>query len=96
MKLVRIFLVNLLIYGALGGLFAGCGPAPYCETDLVTLDELRLDAEIYEDEASKTSQEVSKLENQLTTLEKKIEAIKDKPAELEKKVHDMKKGSGRE
>ena len=88
-------LVMVLLVPALGSII-GCGPAPPCETSLVTLDEMRLDAETYEQEAAETAKRVAELEGQLATKKKEVEEIKDKPAELEEKVHELKKGSGRE
>ena len=84
-----------LLFTALGSI-VGCGPAPPCETSLVTLDETRLDAETYEQEAAETAKRVAELEEQLATKQKEVDEIKDKPAELEEKVHELKKGSGRE
>ena len=48
------WLIALSVSGAVAGFAAGCGPAPPCETSLVTLDEMRLDAETYEEEAAET------------------------------------------
>jgi hypothetical protein len=47
MKIVSAGLLALLLLGLCCTLFMGCGPAPPCETSLVTLDETRLDAETY-------------------------------------------------
>jgi hypothetical protein len=85
-----------LIFGLSAGFSAGCGPAPPCDTSLVTLDETRLDAETYEQEAAETGARVEDLEARLAAKRADIEAIEDKPAELEKKVYELKKGSGRE
>jgi hypothetical protein len=85
-----------LIFSLSAGFSAGCGPAPPCETSLVTLDETRLDAETYEAEAAETGKRVEDLETRLAAKRGDIEAIEDKPAELEKKVYELKKGSGRE
>ena len=96
MKSARELLMLALIFGLLAGLSAGCGPAPPCETSLVTLDETRLDAETYEQEAAETGERVADLKTRLADKRADIEAIEDKPAELEKKVYELKKGSGRE
>ena len=88
-------LLVLLLVAALGSI-VGCGPAPPCDTSLVTLDEMRLDAETYEQEAAETAKRVADLEEQLATKTKEVDEIKEKPAELEEKVHELKKGSGRE
>ncbi len=88
-------LMMILLFAAVGSI-VGCGPAPPCETSLVTLDETRLDAETYEQEAAETAKRVADLEEQLATKTKEVEEIKDKPAELEERVHELKKGSGRE
>jgi len=96
MKSARGWLMLTLIIGLFAGISAGCGPAPPCETSLVTLDETRLDAESYEQEAAETGKRVEDLETRLAAKRGDIEAIEDKPEELEKKVYELKKGSGRE
>ena len=96
MKSARGWLMLGLIFSLVAGFSAGCGPAPPCETSLVTLDETRLDAETYEAEAAETGKRVDDLEERLASKRADIDAIKDKPEELEKKVYEMKKGSGRE
>ena len=77
-------------------LCGGCGEAPPCRTSLVMLDETRLDAETYEQEAAETAKNAAELEKKLSDKKGDIEEIKDQPAELRKKVDDLKKGSGRE
>ena len=96
MRSARGWLIAVLIFGVTAGFSAGCGPAPPCETSLVTLDETRLDAETYEAEAAETGARVADLEKRLADKRAEIDAIKDKPEELEKKVYELKKGSGRE
>lgn len=96
MKIVSAGLVTLLLLGLCCTFFTGCGPAPPCETSLVTLDETRLDAETYEGEAAETGKKVADLEQRLGDKNKDIKEIENMPAELEKKVRDLKKGSGRE
>jgi hypothetical protein len=96
MRSAQGWLITALIFGITAGFSAGCGPAPPCETSLVELDETRLDAETYEAEAAETGARVADLEKRLADKQAEIDAIKDKPEELEKKVHELKKGSGRE
>ncbi|MCK4235564.1 MAG: hypothetical protein KAX38_00495 [Candidatus Krumholzibacteria bacterium] len=96
MRLARTGLLILFILALIGGFVGGCGEAPPCETSLITLDENRLDAETYEQEAAETAKKVADLEEKLAKKQKAIALIKDKPAELEKKVIEKKKGSGRE
>ena len=96
MKSARELLMLALIFSMVAGISAGCGPAPPCETSLVTLDETRLDAESYEQEAAETGKRVEDLETRLAAKRGEIDAVKDKPEELEKKVYELKKGSGRE
>ncbi len=48
MESARGWLILAFIFVAVAGFSSGCGPAPPCETSLVTLDETRLDAETYE------------------------------------------------
>ncbi len=96
MKSARGWLMLALIFSLFAGFSAGCGPAPPCETSLVILDETRLDAESYEQEAAETGERVEDLETRLAAKRSQIDAIKDKPEELEKKVYELKKGSGRE
>jgi peptidoglycan hydrolase CwlO-like protein len=91
--------IGVLLFFLLSGvvlLSGGCREAAPCRTSLVTLDETRLDAETYEQEAAETAKNVADLEKKLSDKQKEIEQVKDKPAELKKKVHELKKGSGRE
>jgi peptidoglycan hydrolase CwlO-like protein len=88
-------LLFFLLFGA-ALIFGGCGEAPPCRTSLVTLDESRLDAETYEQEAAETAKNVADLEEKLSKKKEEVDQVKDKPAELKKKVNDLKKGSGRE
>jgi septal ring factor EnvC (AmiA/AmiB activator) len=91
---VRLLLSLALMGAAL--YVSGCGEAPPCQTNLVTLDETRLDAETYEQEAAETGKNAADLEKKLAQKKSDIEQVKDKPAELKKKVNEVKKGSGRE
>lgn len=96
MRSARGLLIPAMVLVACAGFYTGCGPAPPCETSLVTLDETRLDAETYEQEAAETGERVADLKARLAEKRHDIDAIKDKPAELEKQVYERKKGSGRE
>jgi hypothetical protein len=87
----------MLLLGPLGILSLGCSKtAPYCDTSLVTLDETRLDAETYEEEAAETAKTVSDLEGKVAVKQKEVNKIEDEPEKLQKKVDELKKGSGRE
>ncbi len=87
-------LFSILLAAAL--LSGGCGKAQPCRTSLVTLDETRLDAETYEQEAAETAKSVADLEKKLNQKKSDIAQVKDKPADLKQKVSDLMKGSGRE
>ena len=89
-----VVLFSLLLGAAF--LSFGCGEAPPCQTSLVTLDETRLDAETYEQEAAETAKNIADLQKKLDETKKDIEGVKDRPVDLKKKVNEMKKGSGRE
>lgn len=95
MKLRGLGLLALLLLAAAVAV-GGCGKTPVCQTSLVTLDETRLDAETYEQEAAETAKNAAELQKKLTDRKADIDAVKEKPAELRKKVEDLKKGSGRE
>ncbi len=94
-QIIKGLLLIILISSSLVSIFS-CGPAPYCETDLVTLDETRLDLVTYEEDVAKTGKEVSKIGKDLEKIEQQISEIEGKPAKLEKRIHELKKGSGRE
>ncbi len=96
MKLRGLGACSMFLLLAVALFSGGCGEAPPCQTSLVTLDETRLDAETYEQEAAETAKNVAELEKKLAGKKGDIEQIKEKPAELRKKVDDLKKGSGRE
>ncbi len=89
-----LFIVFLLCGAAL--IAGGCGETKSCRTSLVTLDETRLDAETYEQEAAETAKSISDLEKKLADTKSNIATVKDKPAELQKQADVLKKGSGRE
>ena len=91
----KAYILLVLLVIAVGSNF-GCKPAPPCETSLVTLDETRLDAETFEKEAAETGKSVDDLETKLTKKVQEVEAIKDDPERLEKKLYELKKGSGKE
>ena len=96
MRLARAGMLIVFLLGLLAVIFSGCGPAPPCEASLVTMDEIRLDAETYEQEATDTREQVAELEKKLDQKKKEIREVEEKPAELKEKVREMKKGSGRE
>ena len=96
MKLRGMGVLTFFLLFGTALLSGGCGQAPPCQTSLVTLDETRLDAETYEQEAAETAKNVADLEKKLSLKKNDIEQVNAKPAELKKKVHDLKKGSGRE
>lgn len=90
------WLIVLSVSGIMVGFAAGCGPAPPCGTSLVTLDETRLDMETYEQEAAETGERSADLKRRLENKRGEIDNIKQLPAELGRKVYELKKGSGRE
>jgi peptidoglycan hydrolase CwlO-like protein len=96
MKLRGMVVVPFSILLAATLMSGGCGKAVECHTSLVTLDETRLDAETYEQEAAETAKNVADLEKKLDQKKNEIEQVKAKPADLKQKVRDLKKGSGRE
>jgi septal ring factor EnvC (AmiA/AmiB activator) len=96
MKLSRMGAFFVFLLFAVASTSGGCGKAPVCQTSLVTLDETRLDAETYEQEAAETAKNIADLEKKLADKKNDIVQIKDKPAELKAKVDVIKRGSGRE
>ena len=96
MKLRGMGVLTFFLLFGTALLSGGCGQAPPCQTSLVTLDETRLDAETYEQEAAETAKGVADLEKKLNQKKSEIDQVKDKPADLKQKVRDLKKGSGRE
>jgi uncharacterized coiled-coil DUF342 family protein len=96
MKLRGMVAVPFSILLAAALTSGGCGKAQTCQTSLVTLDETRLDAETYEQEAAETAKSIADLEKKLVQKKSEIEQVKDKPADLKEKVRVLKKGSGRE
>ncbi len=96
MKICRGGLILIFLMTMPGLAMVGCGTAPPCETSLVTLDETRLDVETYEKEAAEKRAKAAEFEERLNKKNNDIEEIKDRPAELEERVSELKKGSGRE
>jgi len=96
MKLSRAGLLFVFLLFAAASISGGCAKAPECKTSLVTLDETRLDAETYEQEAAETAKNIADLQKKLSDTKSNIDQVKDKPAELKKQADVLKKGSGRE
>jgi len=96
MKLRGITAGTFYILLAAAVLLGGCGGKVACQTSLVTLDETRLDAETYEQEAAETAKSVADLEKKLEAKKSELGQVKEKPSDLQKKLNDLKKGSGRE
>jgi septal ring factor EnvC (AmiA/AmiB activator) len=96
MKLSRAGLAIAFLLFAAALISGGCGEAPVCKTSLVSLDETRLDAETYEQEAAETQKNIADLEKKLADTKNNIATVKDKPAELRRQADVLKKGSGRQ
>ncbi len=96
MKSVVKCALMLLLFSSSLGFIVSCGPVPYCETSLVTLDETRLELVTYQEEAERTGGRAEKLEGDLEEVQDKISEVEEKPAELQKKIYELRKGSGRE
>lgn len=96
MKAYLKYMILVLLVSTPLVLNVSCGPEPYCDTSLVTLDETRLELTTNREQAQDTEEKLEKLKEELQEVETRIERIEGKPEELLKKIHELKKGSGRE
>jgi peptidoglycan hydrolase CwlO-like protein len=83
---------------ALGVLIAfilGCGPKPPCPVPMSEVKSAQDQTAAAEDALSKVQTEKAGLEKDLAQKQASLDSLKGKPAELEKKLDNLKKGSGR-
>lgn len=74
----------------------GCAEIPPCTVSPVDIEETRENVKILEQDLITARDRAAKLSAELATKQAELNAKKDKPAELKKKLKNLKKGSGRE
>lgn len=75
---------------------AGCGPKPPCEGATVTQVQTAQDeCAAANDELEAAREERAQLEAKVTETKAEIAGLENEPAELEDRLYDLKKGSGR-
>jgi septal ring factor EnvC (AmiA/AmiB activator) len=85
-----------LLLLVLGAGLSGCGPKPPCEGAAVTqVQSAQDECAAAEDELQAAREERAGLEAELTQTRSEMAGLEGKPAELERRLHDLKKGSGR-
>ncbi|HMA77094.1 MAG TPA: hypothetical protein VKO43_07290 [Candidatus Krumholzibacteriaceae bacterium] len=89
-SILVILLASSLVF------IVSCKPAPYCKTDLVTLDETRLELVICKEDVAKTGEQVKKLEEDIAEVDRKISNLEGKPEKLKRRIDELRKGSGLE
>lgn len=83
----------LLILGV--GL-SGCGPKPPCEGVTVTrVQSAQDECAAAEDGLQAAREERAELEAEFAQVKSEMAGLEGKPTELERRLHDLKKGSGR-
>jgi septal ring factor EnvC (AmiA/AmiB activator) len=73
----------------------GCSAAPPCPVTPVNIEETREDVQVLERDLAATRERADELQTKLNAKKAELESKKDKPAELRKKLDELKKGSGR-
>jgi len=87
-------LATLLLILGLG--LSGCGPKAPCAGATVTQVQSAQDGcASAEDELQAAREERADLEADLAQAKSDMSGLEGKPAELERRLHDLKKGSGR-
>lgn len=87
--------VALVALGVLVAFILGCGPKPPCPVPMSEVKGAQDKAAAVEEALSKAEAEKASLEKDLAQKQTSLESLKGKPAEMEKKLDNLKKGSGR-
>ena len=78
------------------GLAGGCAQIPPCTVSPIEIEETREGVKLLEKDLVEARARAKKLSDELATKQAELDSKKDKPAELRKKLKDLKKGSGRD
>ncbi|MBD3179985.1 MAG: hypothetical protein GF417_10515 [Candidatus Latescibacteria bacterium] len=84
------FLILVLLLSPSLVFTVSCGPKPYCDTSLVTLDETRLELQTNREEAQETDKQVEELKKELEEVQTRISRLEGKPKDLLKKIRELK------
>jgi len=91
----RTTIALILLFTILAPLVLGCSSAPPCTVSPIEIEETREDVKNLDESLQKAKEKMRGLQAKLDEKKKEYQAKKDKPAELRKKVEELKKGSGR-
>lgn len=93
-RTIRPFITGLFILGY--GVFYGCAQIPPCTVSPIEIEETREGVKLLEKDLVEARDRAQKLSEELAAKQAELDSKKDKPAELRKKLRDLKKGSGRD
>jgi TolA-binding protein len=97
MMFTRRVIAVFLMLGTLLLMFAvGCGPKPPCPVPSEEVKRMQTENEQVQTELADTEAEIERLEKELKAKQAELQQLKGKPGELEEKLENLKKGSGRE
>jgi cell division protein FtsB len=85
-----LILGTLLLVSAMG-----CGPKPPCPVPVEQVKQAQASTQGVQDEGAATKAEIDKMEKELAAKKAELQQLQGKPEELEKKLENLKKGSGR-
>jgi hypothetical protein len=74
---------------------SGCAKVPPCTVSPINIEETREDAKLLDQDLIEARARAKQLSEELASKKADLESKKDKPAELRRRVDDLKKGSGR-
>lgn len=95
MMVTRRGVILVLALGVLVAFILGCGPKPPCPVPMSEVKSAQDKTAATEEALSKVQAEKASLEKELAGKQATLDGLKGKPADLERKLDNLKKGSGR-
>jgi septal ring factor EnvC (AmiA/AmiB activator) len=92
----RVVVLFLVLSALLLMLAVGCGPKPPCPVTPGAVKQAQAETEKFQSEQAATEAEIEELEKELAAKQAELEQLRGKPEELEKRLEELKKGSGRD
>jgi peptidoglycan hydrolase CwlO-like protein len=91
----RTMIELIIVITFLAPLIVGCSSAPPCTVSPIEIEETREDHKNLDKSLQEANGKAQDLQRQLTEKQKEHDSKKDEPAVLQKKLEELKKGSGR-
>lgn len=93
-RTTRPFVIGF--FAVVCGIGAGCAQIPPCTVSPIEIEETREGVKLLEKDLVEARTRAKKLSDELAVKQAELESKKDKPAELRKRLKELKKGSGRD